>query len=139
MTSTKPGPTSLTAAPRSARWFTSPAAVFPAVTRRTAPTRPMPPSATLTATSGSSRRSRRGCPAGNGRTNHIRRRRGMTSAPTYAGSGDPALHRTDYSPVWLDNLADDVTLEASAMDGAAQGPDAVRSIILAVKSLYPYQ
>jgi len=63
----------------------------------------------------------------------------MTSAPTYAGSGDPALHRTDYYPVWLDNLADDVTLEASAMDGAAQGPDAVRSIILAVKSLYPYQ
>ena len=59
----------------------------------------------------------------------------MTSAPTYAGSGDPALHRTGYYPVWLDNLADDVTLEASAMDGAAQGPDAVRSIILAVKSL----
>jgi hypothetical protein len=63
----------------------------------------------------------------------------MTLAPTYAGSGDPALHRTDYYPVWLDNLADDVTLEASAMDGAAQGVDAVRSIILAVKSLYPYQ
>jgi hypothetical protein len=63
----------------------------------------------------------------------------MTSEPTYAGSHDPARRRTDYYPVWLDNLADDVTLEASAMDGAAQGPEAVRSIVLAVKSLYEYQ
>jgi hypothetical protein len=63
----------------------------------------------------------------------------MTSKPTYLGSGDPARRSTDYYPVWLDNLADDVTLEASAMDGAAQGPEAVRSIILAVKSLYEYQ
>jgi hypothetical protein len=58
---------------------------------------------------------------------------------TYMGSGDPARQRNDYYPKWLDNLADDVTLEASAMNGAAQGPDAVRSIILAVKSLYEYQ
>jgi hypothetical protein len=58
---------------------------------------------------------------------------------TYVGSGDPARRRTDYYPVWLDNLADDVTLEASAMDGAAQGPEAVRSIVLAVKALYAYQ
>jgi len=63
----------------------------------------------------------------------------VTSKPTYLGSGDPARHRTDYYPVWLDHLADDVTLEASAMDGAAQGVDAVRTIILAVKSLYEYQ
>jgi hypothetical protein len=63
----------------------------------------------------------------------------MTSKPTYLGSGDPARRSTDYYPVWLDNLAADVTLEASAMDGAAQGPEAVRSIILAVKSLYEYQ
>jgi hypothetical protein len=66
-------------------------------------------------------------------------RHGMTSEPTYEGSGDPARRRTDYYPVWLDHLADDVTLEASAMDGAAQGVDAVRSIVLAVKSFYPYQ
>jgi hypothetical protein len=58
---------------------------------------------------------------------------------TYLGSGDPARRRTDYYPVWIDNLADDVTLEASAMNGAAQGPEAVRSIVLAVKSLYEYQ
>jgi hypothetical protein len=58
---------------------------------------------------------------------------------TYLGSGDPARRRTDYYPAWLDNLADDVTLEASAINGAAQGPEAIRSIILAVKSLYEYQ
>jgi hypothetical protein len=58
---------------------------------------------------------------------------------TYLGSGDPARRRTDYYPAWLDNLADDVTLEASAMNGAVQGPDDVRSIVLAVKSLYEYQ
>jgi hypothetical protein len=58
---------------------------------------------------------------------------------TYLGSGDPARRRTDYYPAWLDNLADDVTLEAPAMDGAVQGPDDVRSIVLAVKSLYEYQ
>jgi hypothetical protein len=58
---------------------------------------------------------------------------------TYLGSGDPARRRTDYYPAWLDNLADDVTLEASAMNGDAEGPEDVRAIILAVKSLYEYQ
>jgi hypothetical protein len=28
-----------------------------------------------------------------------------------------------YYPVWLDNLADDVTLEAAAMDGTACGAE----------------
>ena len=36
---------------------------------------------------------------------------------TYMGSGDPGPQLTDYYPAWLDNLADDVTLEGSAMDG----------------------
>jgi hypothetical protein len=58
---------------------------------------------------------------------------------TYLGSGDPARRRTDYFPLWLNDLADDVTLEASAINGAAQGPEAIRTIILAVKSLYAYQ
>jgi len=58
---------------------------------------------------------------------------------TYLGSGDPARRRNDYYPAWLDNLADDVTLEASAMDGAAQGAEDVRSVVLAVKTLYEYQ
>jgi hypothetical protein len=58
---------------------------------------------------------------------------------THLGSGDLARRRNDYYPAWLDNLAPDVTLEASAIDGAAEGADDVRSIVLAVKSLYEYQ
>jgi hypothetical protein len=56
---------------------------------------------------------------------------------TYLGSGDPAL--AGYFPAWLNNLADDVTLEGSLLDGAVQGPEAVRSIVLAIRSLYDRQ
>ena len=58
---------------------------------------------------------------------------------TYLGSGDPAHSPTDYYPSWLDNLADDVTIEGSAMDGVAQGPEAVRTILVAIRTLYEYQ
>ena len=58
---------------------------------------------------------------------------------TYMESGDPDPQYADYYPAWLDNLADDVTLEASAIDGAAQGAEDVRSVVLAVKALYEYQ
>ena len=58
---------------------------------------------------------------------------------TDVGSGDPARRRNDYYPAWLDKLADDVTLEASAMNGAAQGAEAVRSIVVSAKGLYEYQ
>jgi hypothetical protein len=58
---------------------------------------------------------------------------------TYLGSGDPARSLTDYYPAWLDNLADDVTIEGSAMDGAAQGAEAVRTILVAIRTLYEYQ
>jgi hypothetical protein len=44
-----------------------------------------------------------------------------------------------YYPVWLDNLADDVTLEASAMDGAAHGADAVRTILSKAREQYEQQ
>jgi hypothetical protein len=56
---------------------------------------------------------------------------------TYTGSGNPAL--ADYYPAWLDNLADDVTLEGSAMDGFVQGAEAVRTVIVAIRTLYDYQ
>jgi hypothetical protein len=63
---------------------------------------------------------------------------GMTEhAPTYLGNGDPAL--TDYYPAWLDNLADDATLEGSLLDGAVQGAEAVRSIVVTIRSLYERQ
>jgi hypothetical protein len=56
---------------------------------------------------------------------------------THSGSGNPAL--ADYYPAWLDNLADDVTLEGSAMDGFVQGAEAVRTVIVAIRTLYDYQ
>ena len=46
---------------------------------------------------------------------------------THSGIGDPARSLADYYPAWLDNLADDVTLEGSAMDGFVQGAETVRS------------
>ena len=44
-----------------------------------------------------------------------------------------------YYPAWLDNLADDVTLEAAAMDGAAHGAEDVRSILVSARELYEHQ
>ena len=45
----------------------------------------------------------------------------------------------DYYPAWLDNLADDVTLEGSAMDGVVQGAEAARTVLVYIRSLYDYQ
>jgi hypothetical protein len=45
----------------------------------------------------------------------------------------------DYYPEWLDNLADDVTLEAPAMDGIAEGADVARAIVVAARELYENQ
>jgi hypothetical protein len=55
------------------------------------------------------------------------------------GNSDRAGTLTDYRPLWLENLADDVTVEGSAMDGSAQGPDAVRTILVAIRGLYEHQ
>ncbi|MGB8403894.1 MAG: hypothetical protein WCE30_07495 [Mycobacterium sp.] len=44
-----------------------------------------------------------------------------------------------YYPEWLDNLADDVILEAAAMDGAAHGADDVRTILSSARQLYDRQ
>lgn len=44
-----------------------------------------------------------------------------------------------YYPAWLDNLADDVTLEASAMDGTARGADDVRAILAVAREQYEHQ
>lgn len=59
--------------------------------------------------------------------------------PTYVQGGDPAGRFTDYYPAWLKNLADDVTIEGSLLDGAARGPDAVRTIVGAIRTLYDRQ
>ena len=58
---------------------------------------------------------------------------------TYLGSGDASKHRQDYRPDWLDNLADDATMEGSVMNGIAEGPEAIRTIIGFARTLYEYQ
>ena len=55
----------------------------------------------------------------------------------YLGHGDPALK--NYYPAWLDNMADDVTLEGSMLDGVVQGPEAVRSVVITIRSMYDRQ
>jgi hypothetical protein len=57
--------------------------------------------------------------------------------PQYLGSGDPAL--TDYYPAWVNNMADDATVEGSMLDGVVQGAEAVRSVVLTIRSLYEHQ
>jgi hypothetical protein len=54
----------------------------------------------------------------------------------YLGSGDPALK--DYYPAWLDNMADDATVEGSMLDALCR----VRgrpSVVLTIRSLYDRQ
>jgi hypothetical protein len=71
--------------------------------------------------------------------------------PTYLGKSTRTLglivtefnnvrvQSADYRPVWLDALADDVTLEGSMMNGAVRGPEAVRAIVGHIRTLYENQ
>ena len=58
---------------------------------------------------------------------------------TYRGSGDPARHRQDYFPWWLNNLADDATGEGAFMEGAASGAEQIRALVTYARTLYEYQ
>ena len=58
---------------------------------------------------------------------------------TYFGSGDASKHRNDYQPAWLSNLADDVTIEGSVLNGIPRGPEAIRAILGFACTLYEYQ
>jgi len=55
----------------------------------------------------------------------------------YLAHGDPALK--GYYPAWVNNMADDATVEGSMLDGVVQGADAVRSVVLTIRSLYEHQ
>ena len=55
----------------------------------------------------------------------------------YLSSGDPALK--DYYPAWLDKMADNATVEGSMLDGVVQGAEAVRSVVLTIRSFYDRQ
>ncbi|MGY6026568.1 hypothetical protein [Streptomyces spinosirectus] len=53
--------------------------------------------------------------------------------------GEADRQDLSYYPWWLDNLADDATLEGGAMNGAAQGAEAVRAIVVNARELYEFQ
>ena len=55
----------------------------------------------------------------------------------YLSSGDPGLK--NYYPAWLDNMADDATVEGSMLDGVVQGAEAVRSVVVTIRSFYERQ
>jgi len=55
-------------------------------------------------------------------------------SPAYSIGGDPEL--AGYYPEWLDNLADDVIVEGSMMDGSVQGAAAVLNIVATIRTLY---
>jgi hypothetical protein len=63
----------------------------------------------------------------------------IDAVPTYLSGGDPAGRFNDYYPTWLDNLADDVTLEGSLLNGAVGGAEAVRTLLRTVRELYDRQ
>jgi hypothetical protein len=44
-----------------------------------------------------------------------------------------------YYPLWLDNLADDVTGEGPAWDGTIQGAQAVHEVVVAAREIYEFQ
>ena len=54
-------------------------------------------------------------------------------AAQYMRSGDPALK--DYYPAWVDNMAENATVEGSLLDGVVEGGESVRSVVLTIKSL----
>ena len=59
--------------------------------------------------------------------------------PTYLGRGDPAGRFSDYYPAWAGNMASDITLEGSLLDGAVRGAEAVRTILVTIRGLYDRQ
>jgi hypothetical protein len=58
-------------------------------------------------------------------------------AAQYTCNGDPALK--DYYPEWVNNMADNATVEGSMLDGVVVGGESVRSVVLTIKSLYDRQ
>jgi hypothetical protein len=74
---------------------------------------------------------------------------GNAGTPTYLETGDPDRTVTDfasnttaardYFPVWINCMADDVTLEGALMNGAVRGVEAVREILGFIRTLYEDQ
>jgi hypothetical protein len=58
---------------------------------------------------------------------------------THTEHSDTDRQGLSYYPWWLDNLADDATLEGAAMSGTARGAEAVRAIVVKARELYEFQ
>ena len=52
---------------------------------------------------------------------------------------EPSGTHTGYYPLWLDNLADDVTGEGAAMQGVLHGRDCVHKLVTDARTLYENQ
>jgi hypothetical protein len=52
---------------------------------------------------------------------------------------DTAYTHTGYYPLWLDNLADDVTGEGAAMQGVLQGAESVHTLVTDARKIYENQ
>ena len=50
-----------------------------------------------------------------------------------------AVEPKDYFPVWVNNLADDVSLEGSLLNGFVEGKEDVRSIVFCIRKIYERQ
>jgi hypothetical protein len=59
------------------------------------------------------------------------------SCAQYRAAGDPALN--DYFPPWLNNMAEDATVEGSMLDGVVVGKEAVQTVVKTIRSLYDWQ
>lgn len=57
--------------------------------------------------------------------------------PLYLDGGNPAFEA--YYPAWLDNLAENATVEGSMLDGVVQGKKAVRAVVTSIRSMYDRQ
>lgn len=58
------------------------------------------------------------------------------ASATYLGRDNPEPRYVNYYPAWLDQLAEDATVEGSMLDGAVQGREGVRAVVLAIRTLY---
>ena len=58
---------------------------------------------------------------------------------TSVNDSDLAAKPTSYYPLWLDNLADDVTGEGAAMQGVLHGAECVHQLVTDARKVYENQ
>lgn len=58
---------------------------------------------------------------------------------TSAENRDPASEPTGYYPLWLDNMAEDITGEGAAMQGVLHGAESVHKLVTDARKVYENQ